>query len=349
MAQEQMYYFYTGTYASREEKALYLCKLDGDNGEMSIVNGTDGIERPSFLALHPEEHCLYAVSEDGEGKVYAYEVDEQTHELRLLNHQLTQGAHPCYVSVTKDGAFALVSNYSGGNAGMFPIVSGVGLEEMASQVKHVGSSVHAERQDGPHPHSIVPDPSGDYVMVCDLGMDQIVIYRIEEGKLVTHKEAEQPKGAGPRHLVFHPNGQFAYVANELDNTVSAFLFDAHFGELQPLQHLSTLPEDYREENTAADIRVTPCGRFLYVSNRGHNSIVLYRIDEESGKLERIEWVDTLGKTPRNFNLVGGYLIVANQESDNLVSYSIDGETGRLTASGHQLELKSPVCVEPVVR
>jgi len=349
MEQKQEYFFYTGTYASRTDTGIYLCALDGSSGEMRIVNGTDGIERPSFVRLSPDGSRLYAVSETSDGHLYAYAVDAGTGELHMLDRRATEGADPCYVSVTSDGCYVLASNYSGGNAVVYGILPDIGLGNLLAQVKHSGSGIRKDRQEGPHPHSIVPDPSGQYVMICDLGLDQVVVYRLEEGKLVTHREAHLPPGSGPRHLVFHPTNKFAYVSNELNNTVTAFIYNEQTGEFQPLQHLSTLPEGAAvQDNTAADIRVTPCGRYLYVSNRGHNSIAAFRIDQDSGKLEVIDWAETLGATPRNFNLLpGGYLIAANQDGGNLVSFAIDGDSGRLQHTGFVLEIPSPVCIEPV--
>ncbi|MDP4096000.1 lactonase family protein [Paenibacillus sp. P96] len=347
MEQEQL--FYTGTYASRTETGIYLCALDGESGEMRIVSGTEGIERPSFLALSPDGSRLYAVSEAAEGHIYAYAVDAGTGELHMLDRKTTEGADPCYVSVTSDGRYVMASNYSGGNAVVYDSGPDGGLGSLQAQVKHTGSGIRQDRQEGPHPHSIVPDPSGGYVMICDLGLDEVVVYRLEEGKLVTHREAELPPGSGPRHLVFHPTNKFVYVANELNSTVTAFIYNEQTGKLQPVQHLSTLPEGaVVPDNTAADIRVTACGRYLYVSNRGHNSIAAFRIDQDSGKLEVIDWVETFGATPRNFNLLpGGYLIAANQDGGNLVSFAIDGESGRLQRTGYVLEIPSPVCIEPM--
>ncbi|WP_342427837.1 lactonase family protein [Paenibacillus sp. FSL L8-0158] len=330
--------FYTGTYASRQERGVYVCALNVTHGDLRIVGGVEGMERPSFLALHPDGTKLYAASETEGGELYAYQVNTQTGEL-----------HPCYVSVTTDGRYVLASNYSGGNAVVFPVTEAGGLGDMSGQVQHTGSGIRQDRQDAAHPHSIIPDPSGQYALVCDLGLDQIVIYRLtEDGKLVTHRETDLPPGSGPRHLVFHPSRPYAFVANELNNTVAVFSYNERNGELTLLQSLSTLPEGFiNVDNTAADIRITPCGRFLYVSNRGHDSIVLYHVDLDSGKLRTVEWVETFGSTPRNFNILSGYLVVANQDGNNLVSFAIHGEDGRLTRTGYVLEVPSPVCIEPV--
>ncbi|MBY0215728.1 lactonase family protein [Paenibacillus illinoisensis] len=342
-------FFYTGTYASADQPGIVLCALDADTGEMRIVSHTEGVDNPSYLALCPDANCLYAASETDEGEVLVYRRDTATSELHLMDRKLTKGASPCYVSVTKDGKWVLTSNYSSGSVNVFPVGDQGTLEEMSALVEHTGRGKNDDRQEGPHAHSIQPDPSGQYAVVCDLGLDQIIVYRMEEGRLVTHRETNQPPGSGPRHLVFHPSGKWAYVINELNNTVTAFMYDERRGEFNTLQHISTLPEGHSGEGTAADIRVSPCGRFLYASNRGHDSIVLYHIDQESGKLEAVEWTSTIGQTPRNFNLLpGGILLVANQDSNNIVAFQMDGEDGRLTHNGFKLEVSHPVCITPVV-
>jgi 6-phosphogluconolactonase len=342
-------FFYTGTYASSEEPGIFLCALNADTGEMRIVNHMEGVSNPSYLALCPDANCLYVASETDEGEVLVYRRDAATSELHLMDRKQTRGASPCYVSVSKNGQWVFTSNYSSGSVNVFPVGDQGTLGEMSAWVEHTGSGINEERQKGPHAHSIQPDPSGQYAVVCDLGLDQIIVYRLEEGRLVTHRETNQPPGAGPRHLVFHPNSKWAYVINELDNTVTAFLYDERRGEFTTLQHISTLPEGHKGEGTAADIRVSPCGRFLYASNRGDDSIVLYHIDQESGKLEAVEWTSTIGQTPRNFNLLpGGILVVANQDSNNLVGFQISEEDGRLTHNGFKLELPRPVCIAPVV-
>ncbi|MEC0183748.1 lactonase family protein [Paenibacillus peoriae] len=341
--------FYTGTYASRDERGIYVCALDIEDGDLRIIGGVEGIERPSFLALHPDGEKLYAASETEEGELYAYQVNIQTGELHPLDRKGTEGAHTCYVAVTADGHYVLAANYSGGNATIFPTTETGGLGDMSGQVQHTGSGIRQDRLDAAHPHSIIPDPSGQYALVCDLGLDQIVVYRLTaDGQLVTHREADLPPGSGPRHLVFHPSRPYAFVANELNNTVAVFGYNERNGELTLLQSLSTLPPGIIDvENTAADIRITPCGRYVYVSNRGHDSIVLYHVDQRSGKLKAVEWVETFGSTPRNFNILSGYLVVANQDGNNIVSFAIHDDDGRLTRTGYVLEVPSPVCIEPV--
>ncbi|WP_339281599.1 lactonase family protein [Paenibacillus sp. FSL H8-0282] len=339
--------FYVGTYNSENEKAIQLCALSLLSGEMRILEGTEGIENPSFLAVNKAGSVLYAVSEKDQGEVYAYAIDPATKALKSLGSRPTEGGAPCYVSISPKEDYIFVSNYSGGNVNAFPVNEDGSLQEMSDQVKHVGSGIREDRQEAPHPHSVIPDASGRHVLVCDLGLDQIVIYRPEEGKLVKHRELNLPPGSGPRHLAVHPSGQWIYLANELNCTVTAFANDEQDANLNVLQHLSTLPDNYTagSDDTASDIHVSPCGRFLYVSNRGQDSIALFHIDELTGLLEAVDWQGTGGRTPRNFAIIGDKLLAANQNSDNITSFSIDSESGRLIPTGNELEMKSPVCVQ----
>ncbi|MCM3784719.1 lactonase family protein [Neobacillus mesonae] len=340
--------FYTGTYSSAAEPSIYLVAANKETGEMRIVNQTTGIERPSFLALHPNGEVLYAVSENGKGELFTYKVDASTSELHLQDRKPTEGVDPCYVSVDKSGSYVLVANYSSGSVNVFKLDESGVPAEMSANIKHVGKGFREDRQEGPHAHSILPSPDGEYAVVCDLGLDQIIVYHMQDGKLSTHYELRLPAGSGPRHLVIHPNEKFAYVVNELNNTVTALTFNKNRGEFQITHHISTRDDSEQTENTGADIRISSCGRFLYVSNRGDDSIALFHIHEETGELSAVEYVSTEGNTPRNFNLLdGGLLIAANQDSNNLVSFKMDSETGRLTPAGYELELPSPVCIEPV--
>lgn len=338
--------FYVGTYNSETEKAIQLCSLNLPTGEMRILEGTGGIENPSFLAINHSSSVLYTVSEKEQGEVYAYAIDPESKALSLLGSRPTEGGAPCYVSISPTEDYIFVSNYSGGNVNVFPVNQDGSLQEMSDQVKHEGSGIREDRQDAPHPHSVIPDGSGRHILVCDLGIDQIVIYRIADGKLSPHSELHLPPGSGPRHLAAHPSGQWIYLANELNCTVTVIANDAEAANLHILQHLSTLPDNYvaGSDDTAADIHVSPCGKFLYVSNRGQDSIALFYIDESTGLLEAVDWQVTGGRTPRNFAIIGDKLIAANQNSDNITSFSIDRESGRLIPTGNVLELKAPVCV-----
>lgn len=338
--------FYVGTYNTESEKAISLCSLSLSSGEMRVIKGTEGIENPSFLALNGAGSVLYAVSEKDQGEVYAFAIDPVSKVLSPLGSRPTEGGAPCYVSVSPKEDYIFVSNYSGGNVNVFPVNDDGSLQEMSDQVKHAGSGTREDRQDAPHPHSVIPDRSGRHILVCDLGLDQIVIYRLEDGKLAKHNELNLQPGSGPRHLAAHPTGQWIYLANELNCTVTVIANDETAGNLSILQQLSTLPDHYiaGSDDTAADIHVSSCGRFLYVSNRGQDSVALFHINQSTGLLEAVDWQITGGRTPRNFAIIGDKLLAANQNSDNITSFSIDSESGRLIPTGNELEMKSPVCI-----
>lgn len=338
--------FYIGTYNSEEKEAILLGALDKETGEMRVMGGSRGTLNPSYLAVNAAQTVLYAVSEQDEGEVHAYSIDPGSKALHPLGSRATGGGAPCYVSVAPQGDYIFVSNYMGGNVNVFPLNPDGSLQEMSSQVKHEGSGIRSDRQDAPHPHSVIPDKTGEHVLVCDLSLDQIVFYRVENGKLVTHREVDLPPGSGPRHLAVHPSRQWIYLVNELSNTVTVFANDEPQGNLKLLQSISSLPEHYTagSDDTAADIHVSPCGRYLYVSNRGHDSIALFHIDNATGLLEAEDWVISGGRTPRNFALIGGMLLAANQNSGNIASFRIDSETGRLIPTGNELEVPAPVCL-----
>lgn len=341
--------FYVGTYGPADQPSIHLCALNIKDGEMRRIGGTAGIENPSYITLDSRQHVLYAVSEKGSGEAAAFSVDAETMELAPLGSRATEGADPCYVSVSQDGGHVLVSNYSGGNINAYPVNPDGSLGEMTSNVRHQGAGVRPDRQEGPHPHSINPEPGSAWIMVCDLGLDRIMLYRLEDGKLVLQREVSLPEGAGPRHLTFHPDGKRVYCINELNNTVTVFTYDAVAGTLEALQHVPTLPEHYvpGSDDTAADIHVSPCGRFLYASNRGHDSVALFHIDSETGLLTAADWQITGGRTPRNFAICQGWLLAANQGSDNITSFRIDAESRRLIPTGNELGISSPVCIAPV--
>lgn len=338
--------FYVGTYSPEGKEALFLCTLNLAGGEMRILQGTKGIENPSYLALNNAKTTLYAVSEKDEGEIHAFSIDPDTKTLTSLGGHATEGGAPCYVSISPKEDYLFVSNYSGGNVNVFPVNRDGSLQEMSSQVRHIGQGVRDDRQEAPHPHSIIPDSSGERVMVCDLGLDQIVYYGVEKGLLVSHREVNLPPGSGPRHLALHPSGKWVYLVNELNNTVTVFTNDEIIGNLSILQHIPTLPEHYiaGSDDTAADIHISPCGRFLYASNRGHDSIVLFTIDDSTGLLTAADWQTTGGRTPRNFAIFDNIMLVANQNSGNITSYKLDSDSGRLIPTGNELETSSPVCI-----
>jgi 6-phosphogluconolactonase len=268
-----------------------------------------------------------------------------------LNQQSSEGAGPCYVSVEKTGKFLLVANYGQGSAAMLPIQPDGRLAPASDVIQHRGSGIDPGRQEGPHLHSILPDPANRYAFAQDLGIDKVMIYRmdLERGKLALHSETPVKPGAGPRHFVFHPTGGFAYLINELDSTIIAYAWDADRGALKELQTANALPDGFKGQSTCADIHVSQSGRFLYGSNRGHDSIVIYAIDERTGALKLVGHEPTWGRTPRGFDIdpTGAFLLTANQESHTIVTFRIDKRTGKLALTDHVAEVPSPVCVKMV--
>jgi len=348
---------YVGTYTRGASKGIYLSELDLATGKLSSAELAAATVNPSFLAIHPGGAWLYAVGEMGEfagqktGALSALAIEGQTGKLRLLNQQSSRGAGPCHLVVDRSGRHVLVANYGSGSIACLPIQEQGRLGEATAFVQHKGSSVNRQRQQGPHAHSINLDAVGRFAFVADLGLDKIMVYRFDaaEGKLTAHdppSTATAP-GAGPRHFALHPSGRYAYVINELDSTMTAFSYDAQRGVLKPLQNLPTLPEGFKGANSPAEVQVHPSGKFLYGSNRGHNSIAAYAIDPDSGKLSFRGTEPTQGKNPRNFAIdpTGTYLLAANQDSDNIVVFRIDAATGRLQATGNSLSVPSPVCVK----
>ena len=347
---------YVGTYTTGKSEGIYLYRLNLSSGELKPVASTKGVVNPSFLALTPSRRYLYAVNEVQEfagrksGAVSAFAVDQRTGELRLLNQQPSLGADPCYVDVDAGGRFVLIANYTGGNVMVLPVRRDGSLGEAADMKQYQGSSVNRERQEGPHAHCIVLDPANRFAYSCDLGTDRIMIFRFDSrtGKLLPAEQrwVQVKPGAGPRHLAFQPGGKYVFVLNELHSTVTAFSRDPEKGSLKELQTLTTLPKDFAGTNTSADIHVSSDGRFLYCSNRGHDSIAIFAIDPHGG-LSTIGHESTRGMTPRNFGIVptGAFLLVANQKSDNIAVFRVDRKTGRLSSTGQMVEAPSPVCLK----
>jgi 6-phosphogluconolactonase len=344
-------YFGTYTSGANSSKGIYRSVLDLETGKLAAPVLAAEAENPSFLEVHPNGKFLYAVSESGRaGTVSAYAIDKDTPDLRLLNQRPSGGAGPCHVNIDHAGRNLLVANYGSGSASVVPIRADGGLAEQAGFVQHAGSSVNLQRQKGPHAHSINVSPDNRFAFVADLGLDKIMIYRldVDKGTIVANDPAfaKVKAGAGPRHFVFGPDGRFAYVINELDCTVTAFAYDSASGALTPIQTITTLPKDFRGFNACAEVRVHPSGRFLYGSNRGHDSIVVYRIDPAAGTLTFVEHETAGIKTPRNFNIdpTGRFCLVANQGGDSVVVFAIDRQAGALEPAGHKISIAKPVCI-----
>lgn len=345
---------YVGTYTSKNSQGIYSYRLDLGTGALSLYGLAAETVNPSFLAIHPNQKFLYAVSEIGDagaksGGVSAFARDPHSGRLLLLNQQSSEGRGPCHLVVDRAGKYVFVANYSSGSAAVLPIQADGSLGKASSIVQHKGSGPNKQRQERAHAHSINLDPGNRFAFVADLGIDKVMIYRFDAstGKLQTNDPpaAIVAGGAGPRHFAFHPSGKFAYVINELANTITAFAYDAARGALTELHTVPTLPADFKGSNTTAEVVVHPSGKFLYGSNRGHDSIALFAIDA-SGKLSPLGHESTRGKTPRNFAIEpsGKYLLVANQNSDSIVVFRILPQTGKLEMVGEPVEAPAPVCI-----
>ena len=348
---------YVGTYTEKTaSKGIYLLRLSPGSGALTLAGVAAETMNPSFVALSPDGTAAFAVNELGSfggqpgGGITAFGRDTSSGALRQLASVPTNGADPCYASTDRTGRFLFVANYTGGSIAMYPVLAGGGIGAMAGFIQHHGHGPNADRQEGPHAHCVIPDPMNRFVLVADLGLDRIMAYRFDAqaGKLNTSTAGQGmlAPGAGPRHLAFHPGGRVLYVTNELNSTVTAFRYDPETGSLTELQTVPSISEPATVQNFPADIHIHPSGRFLYMSNRGHDSIAAFAIDSATAKLTPIETTSTEGDWPRNFAIdpSGDFLIVANQRSDSIHSFRIDGSTGRLRSTGHRVSLPSPVCI-----
>jgi 6-phosphogluconolactonase len=347
---------YIGTYTDHGSKGIYVYRFDAATGQVTTLGLAAESPQPSFLTVDPTEHFLYAVNEldtykgQHTGAVNAFSIDAATGKLSLLNEVSSRDAGPAHIALDQTGKYALVSNYTLGSVAVFPVSQDGRLGDFADFVRHKGSSVNVERQEGPHAHAVAFSPDNRFALVADLGLDQILVYPFDAAAGTLGHEPHITKthpGAGPRHLVFDPTGKFVYVINEMQSTVVSYSYDAARGELYELKTISTLPDKFAGSNDAAEIAVHPSGKFLYASNRGHDSIAVFSVDSVKGALTRVEFVSTKGKTPRNFAIdpTGAWLFVANQASDNVVVFRIDGKTGHLTPTGQALSVASPACVK----
>jgi 6-phosphogluconolactonase len=348
---------YVGTYTQKDSKGIYRFDMDPETGKLTNRTVAAETKDPSFLAVHPSRKFLYAVGEVNAiggkkgGGVSAFAIDGKTGDLKALNQQSSVGEGPCHLVVDKDGKCVLAANYGGGSAVVLPIKKDGSLGEHSSFHQHKGHSVNKDRQEAPHAHSINLDPANRFAFVADLGLDAVVVYRFNAENCTlanndTPSAAVSP-GAGPRHFAFHPNGKLAYVINELHNTVTGFRYDAEKGTLAKIQTITTLPKDFTGTSYTAEVVVHPSGKFLYGSNRGHNSIAVFSVNADSGELTAAGHQAEDIKEPRNFNIdpSGKFCLVANQNADNIVVFAIDATTGALKPTGIKVEVPVPVCVK----
>lgn len=350
---------FVGTYTGAKSKGIHAFRLDATSGQLDPLGVVAETPSPSFVALHPDGRHLYAAGEVGEfrgkasGVITAFSIDRETARLTKLNEVASGGAAPCHVSVDKTGRVVMAANYTGGSVISFPVKPDGSLGEAASFIQHAGSSVNKARQGEPHAHSINPSPSSKLAVAADLGTDQVFVYRLDgaTAMLTPNKFpfVRLKPGSGPRHTAFHPKGRYLYVINEMLCTVAVFAWEQDLGELVEVQTVSTLPdgESVRPEYSTAEVQVHASGRFLYGSNRGHNTIAAFKVDGDKGTLTPIGHFPTGGRTPRNFGIdpSGRWLLAANQDSDGITVFRIDKGSGKLEDTGRKLQVGSPVCVK----
>lgn len=356
-------WLYVGTYTGGKtpSEGIYLLELDPETGTLVNKGGVGHLSNPSFLAIHPSRKFVYAVNEQGEfngrktGGVSALAIEPESGKLKLLNQQSSEGNGPCHISLDRAGKNALVANYGDGMVACLPIGPDGKLGPASSKIQHRGTGSDPGRQQGPHAHSINLDAANRFAFAADLGLDKVFIYKFdgEGGTLTPNAPAfgEVAPGSGPRHFAFHPGGRFAYVINEMGNTITAFAYDPDQGSLTPIQSTSTLPDDFKGKSYTAEVQVHPSGKFVYGSNRGHDSIAVFAVDAATGKLTAAGHQSTLGKNPRNFALdpSGSYLLAENQDSDSIVVFRIDPDSGALKQVGEPLFVPMPVCIRMMPR
>jgi 6-phosphogluconolactonase len=359
-AQNEKEFIYVGTYSLRGSKGIYVYELNRIKGSMKLIQTVVDLESPTYLEIHPSGKYLYSVNraainkQESTGSASSFSIDRKTGKLTLLNHVSSFGKDPCHISIDKSGEWAFVSNYNEGNLVVIPILQDGSLGAPSDSKKYSGSGINRFRQEQPHIHSAVLSPENRYVYVSDLGTDKIYTYQLDKktGRIspAAKSEVVMTAGAGPRHFAFHPEGNYAYSAQELTSTVGVFAVDKTTGALTLLKDtVRSVPVDAKEINTSADIQVDAKGKFLYVSNRGIDAISIFAINAD-GTINLLGQQKTLGKTPRNFLLdkKGKYLWVANQNSDNITCFRLNPKTGKLVYTGTQLKVPSPVCIKQLI-
>lgn len=346
---------YIGTYTGKTSRGIYTAAFDAGSGKLRAPELAAETTNPSFLALHPRKRFLYAVGEmdSFEGKrtgvVTAYELGS-TGKLKFLNHKASEGTGPCHLSVDATGRWVLVANYGSGSVAALAIEPDGRLGASGAMIQHQGSSINRERQAGPHAHYIAPDPRNAFVLSCDLGLDKVLVYRLGEQKPVLVPNdppfAKITPGSGPRHLAFHPDGRHVYLANEMASTVTVFEYETRTGTLKEVQTMPMLPPEFKGQTTAAEVQVHPSGKFVYASNRGHDTLAVFAVDPKTGKLALVQHQSCGGHTPRHFALdpSGSWLLAANQDSDNIVVFRVASDSGRLTPTGQEVKVGAPVCI-----
>ena len=352
---QQQTFAFIGTYAEPSSPGLHVCSYNVETGALALTGASvDGLKNPTFLDIDEKALRLYALSEgiNAEGQRYgeanAYTIEPKSGQLTLLNKEQTVTSPTCHITLDHTHRYLMVASYHGGLVGLSPLLADGRISPLADAHQHVGASL-LPVQSQPRAHSMTVDRLNRYVLACDLGLDRIIIYRldIEQQKLIPHHETIIDAGSGPRHWQFHPSLAYGYVINELNATITAFSYDEQQGQLTMIETVPTLPADYDGENACADIHISPDGRFLYGSNRGHDSIVVYAIDPTNGRLSFVEHISTMGQHPRGFAISpdGHFVLVANRDTNDIVSFRRDAESGKLSPTGHTLQVPKPVCIK----
>jgi 6-phosphogluconolactonase len=348
---------YIGTYTGKGSEGIYVFRMNAEDGKLRERKLAAKTTHPSFLAIHPNKKFLYAVNETREflgrkstGGVTAFSIDQEGGALTRLGEQLSKGGDPCHITTDLAGKNVLVANHEDGNASVLPILKNGNIGPATGFTQHSPGSVSGPPKN-PRAHSINLDPMNKFVVVADKGVDKIMVYAFdgEKGAISPHSTtgSSLARGSSPRHFAFHPSGQFAYVINEANMTMTAFSYDAKRGVLTNLQTISTLGGETPKGGSTAHVEVHPSGKFLYGSNRGHDTIVVYTIAQDRGNLTHVENEPIQGKTPRNFAVSpdGRFLLAAGQNSNSIAVFSVNEDTGTLDFTGHRVECPNPVCVK----
>jgi 6-phosphogluconolactonase len=342
-------------FASGDKAGIHAFTFDSEKGALKPLYRTTDIQNPFFIAVSPDKRFLYAIDAekfggDEDENVAAFALEGRTGRLKRLNHQSARGTASCYLDVDPTGKSVLVANYSSGSVASLPVKSDGSLGEAASFFQHSGSSADAQRQKGPNAHCFVISPDNKHALAADLGIDKIMIYTLDATKAKLVPNTAQPfakltPGSGPRHLTFHPNGKLVYVINELANTITVFDWSAADGTLKEKQSIATLPADFTGKSYTADLKITPDGKHLYGTNRGHDSIASYRIAED-GTLTLLAIQPSGGKGPQNLLVTpdGKWLLCANMPGNNVVVFKLDATSGSITAHGEPVEVPMASCI-----
>lgn len=345
---------FVGSYAEAEGPGLYVYEYEVRHGRLNMLQEISGLQNPTFLDLDPENNKVYVLMESRDengnrvGAAACFEYDQQNQRLILLNKMPTVQAPTCHIVLDKQRKNLVVSSYHGGMIGLSALQDDGTIGTLCDVHQHgEGSGIHPAQTQA-RPHSVFMDPSGQYAVACDLGKDKLVVYRVlaDDHKLSPIRSISTAPGSGPRHFVFHPKGSYGYVINELNSTITAYAFDVNHGNLTEIQTITTLPQGFAGDNACADIHISPDGRYLYGSNRGHDSIAVFAIDQGTGKLTTVDHTSTKGGHPRNFAISpdGRFVLVANRDSNNIVTFVRDAETGKLSPNGNECIVSQPVCI-----